>query len=714
MAYVILGGGGVTAEFYLPAFELMGRTEAVTVVDPSPASLAPLAKAFPWASLVESDHQGFLAGLKPGGDERIIVALPNALHVGATRQALDAGRHVLCEKPLALSAAACTALAKQAKAAGLTLRVAMSRRYLAALMLARQMVTSGDLGAVRSVEVRDCSQFLWRPRSFAFFAAESGGVLADMGVHYLDFLDTVVGPMKPVSYEDDARGGTESNAQYRLSAGKVPISLKLSRLHPAGAFVRITGERGEILIDKSLETGVTYTPTVGAARLISVARPFDDPSWPATFHGSFCQMLADFERAINGETTPIAEATDAARATALIEWAYVNRPAGPVKAADAERVLVTGATGFIGGHLVERLTGQGLDVAVAVRSPASLANVSRFPVDKVSTDLTDPASVARAVAGARTVYHLAYGKEGDAARITVEGTKTVVEAAIAAGCEAVVVLSTMYVFGFPPGDAPVDETFPYRPYGGEYAQSKMAMERWCLERAKTSGATRIVVITPTCVFGPGGGAYTILPADLAAMGQFGWISEGAGSCNYTYVDNVVDALLAAAATPAAHGQRFIINDGVSTWRAFLTPIVAPLGSAFPSYTPAQLATLPRHGGRFRWRDLAAAAVGSERVRVVAKRSSLLRKLFDAVHGRATRAGRDSHALSYQPSTPDTPMVYPPDWLADLFGPAKASFSAAKARSVLGWTPRVGLAEAQARTLDWVRESGRLPPQDVDV
>ncbi len=186
--------------------------------------------------------------------------------------------------------------------------------------------------------------------------------------------------------------------------------------------------------------------------------------------------------------------------------------------------------------------------------------------------LLDKDSVRRAVGGARTVYHLAVGRDGaDAARITVDGTKNVVEAAIEAGAEFVVVLSTMYVFGFPDTDRPVDESFPYRPYGGEYARSKMAMERWCLAKARTSLPTRIVILTPTCVFGPEGAAYSSLPVELARKRQFCWVDDGRGLCNYTYVENLVDAIIAAARVPEAHGNRFIITDGHVSWRELLSP-----------------------------------------------------------------------------------------------------------------------------------------------
>jgi predicted dehydrogenase/nucleoside-diphosphate-sugar epimerase len=712
MTYVILGGGAVATEFYLPALHMLGLSDGLTVVDPFESSLAALRRSFPDVRTVSQGHADFLAALPDGGDERVVITLPNPLHVEAAQMALAKGRHVLCEKPLALNAADCDRLADQARAAGRLLKVAMSRRYLASMMLARQMVRGGELGAVREVEIRDCVTFQWRPRSFAFFARESGGVLADMGVHYLDFLDTLLGPLKPVAYSDDSRGGTESSADYRLDAAGVPARMVLSRLYAGDTFISIRCERGEIRIDKTLENAVTVTPTGAAARSVGVAHPFDDPAWPADFHGSFTQMLADFERTIAGQATPIADVEDAARATRLLEWAYASRGPQVAVRPEAETVLVTGATGFIGGHLVERLAGEGARVRASARTPGTLANLARFAAEVVPTDILDPGSVKSAAAGAKTVYHLAYGKEGDAARITIEGTKAVVEAAIAQGAQSVVVLSTMYVFGFPGGDRPVDETFPYRPYGGVYGESKAQMERWCLERAKTAGATRVVVVNPTCVYGPGGGAYTGLPVDLAREGRFCWVSDGVGVCNYTYVENVVDALLAAASTLAAHGERFIVNDGTTTWRGLLEPMLAPLGREIPSFSPAELNALPRFGGPFRWSDLARAAISSERVRDVAKRSAAVRRLFERAGERAQQRGQEAHIFSYRPAGPTAAPAYPPEWLADLYSPAQTRFSADKAERVLGWRPRIDLAEGVERSIAWLRASGRLPPSET--
>jgi predicted dehydrogenase/nucleoside-diphosphate-sugar epimerase len=713
MKYIILGGGSVVAEYYLPALRLMGRLGDATVVDIDPSSIR---LCFAEVAVSDRDHTSFFnASTAAGPDDAVcaIVALPNQLHVGAVRLALEHGYHVLCEKPLALRASDCGALRSLAVRRNQLLKVAMSRRYLPSMMLARDIIAAGELGEVRAIEIRDCVPFPWRPRSFAFFSREAGGVLADMGIHYLDFLDTLVGPLTPRTYEDDAKGGIESSLCFCLTAADIPIDMKLSRLHRSGAWMKIACERGGIRIDKDNETEVLVTPAGEPSRRVSIESPFDQTAWPRNFHGSFCQMLADFEGALSGRVGRIADVADAERAASLVEWAYgqrVRMPAAPKDTSQAynhAKVLVTGGTGFVGGHLVERLSLGGCAVRVAARTPATCANVSRFPIEIVPVDLLDRESVTAALADARTVYHLAYGSDGvDPTRTTIEGTKNIIEVGIAAGAECVVVLSTMYVFGLPDDGPPIDESFPYRPYGGKYGRSKAAMERWCLERAKTSLPTRVVILNPTCVFGPGGGAYTSLPVDLAREGRFCWIDEGRGLCNYNYVENLIDAIVAAARVPEAHGSRLIINDGAVSWREFLGPLVAPVMPNVPSLSPSALAQMSRNKSRFRISDLFAAAIASPEIREIARRSSLARKAAASLqHFKLARPANSSTVNGHQRETAE---LTPPEWLASLYSPARPRFSAQKAEQVLGWKPRVTLAEAQSTTLQWLIEDGRLP------
>lgn len=712
-SYLILGGGRVTEEFYLPALRRLGLLSNTKVADLTEQSLLSLRQAFPEVTYLCADHHSALRqvnatrGNTPG---RVVVTLPNALHVEASRLALEAGHHVLCEKPVSLKAAECTLLRDLSQQTGMAMRVAMSRRYLPTLLLVKQIVQSGELGAIKTIDIQDCGQFLWRPKTFSFFAQESGGILADMGVHYLDYLDYLLGPLTPLSYWDDAQGGVESSLKYQLSAGDIRISMQLSRLDGASAYLIIEGERGQIRVNKACEEAIFLTPLGQPTRRVSIDHPFVDPTWPRNFSGSFTQMVADFEAVLGGESRPIADIAEAERVTGLIEWAYGERSSGSPRLPQPDlattpprKIVVTGASGFIGGHLLDRLHGLStLPIRTAVRSPASCANLCRYPVELCPTDLLDPEQTQRLVAGAQVVYHLAYGKEaGTGSEITVKGTRNLIEAAIAEGVEVVVVLSTMYVFGFPETDKPVDESFPYRPYGGEYGQTKATMEKWLLDRAKNSGKTRIVVLNPTCVYGPRGGAYTTMPVNLAREGGFCWIDEGQGYGNYTYVENLVDAMLAAATIPEAHGERFIINDGYATWRHMLEPLIAPLGVDVPSYSPRALADLPRSSGPFRLQDLLSAILGCREVRDVTKRSALVRLVLDL--GR--QSGRIPTGSPQVNDQGPEPKQYPPEWLGELYGPAQVVFSSAKAAQVLKWAPKYDLAAAQARTRDWLYQNG---------
>lgn len=713
----ILGGGRVTTEFWLPALRRMNLLDLTTVAEPADDRCAEIAAAFPGVSTVALPYDAFLNRLEPParqGRQAVVIAVPNALHVDASRRAIARGHHVLCEKPLALKRAPCDELAEAARDAGVLAKVAMTRRYLPTFLLARDILRSGELGALQSIVVRDIGPFSWNPRSFDFFAPDSGGILADMGVHYLDYLETLAGPMTPTAYEDDARGGTESRCVYRLAAGLVDVELHLSRVGHSGRDIVIHCERGVITIHKENEAELTVEKMSGSQRRVSLVKPFDDAAWPTSYEGSFSQIIAELGRAIDGMPAQIADASDAARTAELIEWAYAHRATKVTPAqlsGGGRKVLVTGGTGFIGGHLVDRLTEGGDAIRVTVRVPRSCANAARFPVDMAPTDLTDMQSVRRAVDGCSIVYHLAYGNEGGsgATAITIEGTKNVVRAAVEAGVECVIVLSTMYVFGFPDGKSPVDETFAYKPYGGEYAISKAEMERWCLDEASRSGRTRIVVLNPTCVFGPLGGAYTSLPVDLALTGQFCWIDGGRGTANYTYVSNTVDAILAAAQCEAAHGERFIVTDGHTTWRDLLAPFLAPLDREIPSYSAQELAALPRFGGPFRVRDVIGAAIGAPEVRSVVKRSPILRRAFSM--SKELALARSVTSPTSAPPSAEA-VSYPPEWLADLFPTASTTFSAAKAARVLGWTPRIDLAHAQAETIRWLVETGRLPGKRV--
>jgi nucleoside-diphosphate-sugar epimerase len=234
------------------------------------------------------------------------------------------------------------------------------------------------------------------------------------------------------------------------------------------------------------------------------------------------------------------------------------------------RVLVTGATGSIGGRLVEYLVQrEGADVRALVRTFANAPRIARFPVDMVAGDIRSAAQVDAAVAGCDVVFHCAFGTAGDddARRaVTTEGTRHVLEAALRHRCRRVVHVSTTSVYGDPP-DGEITERSPRRRTGLAYGDSKIDAEALVAAYAERGLSTAIV--QPTVVYGPFALTWTVKPLQLLSTGRFILVDGGAGVCQPVYIDDVVEAMIAAATHPAAHNETFLVaGDRPVTWREF--------------------------------------------------------------------------------------------------------------------------------------------------
>ncbi len=686
---LILGGGGVTLEYYLPALHKLGLLDQTVVVDPHPWGLPPGLTV--WREDLETVKR------RPAKEldfDAAVVALPNRLHEAAVEWALERGWNVLCEKPLALQSAACANLAAAAEKTGRRLAVNMIRRLFPSYRLSRAMIASGSIGELTRVAMSHGGAYAWPARSLAPFEPANGGVLADMGVHYLDLAAWFLGKLTPLEYRDDWRGGVEADLQFSLrSESGVPLRIELSRLRSLRDAVRFEGTDGAIEIHVNDLEGLTWERNGISARV--TARMESKPTFIDCFAEQLKALLAD-------DGSEDASARHSIETMALIEWAYATREARAQVQPNPEPVCVTGGTGFIGGKLVQRLAELGFsDILVPVRRPNNCAGVARFPVRLITLDLMDEDAVRNALRGRGWVFHLAYGRDGTGQdTVTVDGTKNIVNAAIDTGCKGVVVLSTMAVIGKPNGE--VDESAPYRPAYGKYGASKAAMEKWCLERAKTSRTTRIVVLNPSCVYGPDGPTYTELPAVLAGKGGFCWIDDGKGNANYLYVENLVDAILAATTVPDAHGQRFLINDGTTSWKRFLGPIVESWREQIPSYSLRELRDLAKQAARSRGSVVSAVrtALRDEEVRAELRDLTITRWLKKFVPPEVI--GPSGQTFQHSTTKNGSPAV-PPVWLSELFGPCGTTILSRKAEKVLGWRPRVSLEQGQRNCrayLDW--------------
>ena len=223
--------------------------------------------------------------------------------------------------------------------------------------------------------------------------------------------------------------------------------------------------------------------------------------------------------------------------------------------------LVTGATGFCGTHLVRALAADGHPVRVIARSAARAGEMLPRGVDIVEGDLTDRATVARAVTGARTIYHLAavyrQAKHRDAqyARVHVEATGLLLDAARAQGIERFVHCSTVGVHGHV-ASPPADEQAPFGP-GDVYQRTKLEGEQLARSYGERYGLP-VTVARPTAIYGPGD---TRLLKLFRMIARRRFIVLGSGEIYYhmVHVDDLVRGLRLLGTHPRAAGEAFILG-----------------------------------------------------------------------------------------------------------------------------------------------------------
>ncbi|HLA62861.1 MAG TPA: NAD-dependent epimerase/dehydratase family protein [Rhodothermales bacterium] len=252
------------------------------------------------------------------------------------------------------------------------------------------------------------------------------------------------------------------------------------------------------------------------------------------------------------------------------------------------RILVTGATGFLGGHAARLLLKRGHDVVGTGRDAAAGAALERDGIPFVQGALADTEALARATEGCEAVVHSAalsspWGRAIDFHRANVEGTRYVLAAARAAGARRFVHVSTpsIYFTGKDRLDIPEDTPLPAH-YPSHYPTTKREAEGVVRTEA---GPLEAVLLRPRALFGPGDG--TILPRLLAAhrTGRLRIVGDGQNVVDLTYIDNAALACALAVEAPAAdvNGHAFNVTNGepVRLWD-FVSRVLTALGMEPPT------------------------------------------------------------------------------------------------------------------------------------
>lgn len=251
-------------------------------------------------------------------------------------------------------------------------------------------------------------------------------------------------------------------------------------------------------------------------------------------------------------------------------------------------VLVTGATGFTGGHLATALARRGQSVRALVR-PRSLtrfhaSDAAAAGVTAIEGDLASPDALSRACAGVEVVYHIAatYREAGqpDAAyrAVNVEGTRHLLQAAKAAGVRRVVHCSTGGVHGHI-AHPPANEDAPFSP-GDIYQETKLEAEQLAREFGRRDGLD-VVVARPIGIHGPGDTRFLKMFRGLA-RGRFPMLGSGQAFYHLTYIDDLVEGFRLCGEVPAAAGRTYILaGERYTTLKDLVALVAEELGVAPP-------------------------------------------------------------------------------------------------------------------------------------
>lgn len=373
------------------------------------------------------------------------------------------------------------------------------------------------------------------------------------------------------------------------------------------------------------------------------------------------------------------------------------------------RVLVTGATGFIGGRFAELAVRREWEVVGFVRTWSRAARLARLPVDIVQGDVLDKDSLIRAMEGCDAVVHCAVdnSKAGKAHRdIGVRGTRNVMEAAAASGVRSVVHISSAAVFGYSP-TGHIDETTPVTHQGDYYCDGKIDAEQEALDAARSG--VPVAILRPTIVYGPFG-AYSRDIVELHRHGRLKLVDGATGTCNALYVDNLVDAIFATIATPAAIGEIIHVSDAeVVTWAHYLETHAQAAGppGPLPSITLEQLKA-DRAAEKVSPLLATIRLAGDPRVRRRARRVRAIDAIakflmrvarFILPSAALTRLGamiEGDNSHEHRPAALDVGEELMISAFQDV------TYGIDKARHLLGYDPKIDFAEGMHRTGEWIR------------
>jgi predicted dehydrogenase/nucleoside-diphosphate-sugar epimerase len=717
----LVGCGAVSELFYVPALTAMPEHSIEWFVDTTVERARQLAKNYGKGNVSTTYRETI------GKVDAAIVAVPNFLHAGISIDFLNAGRDVLCEKPLATSVGEGLEMIKASRKSGARLAVNLIRRRFDNYRMARDLVSRGAIGNVAEVTVEEGDVLAWPFASSFMLEKEKagGGALIDWGPHVIDILHWLFpGDCFVLSYTDDALGGIESDCEadleIRNDAHRITCNVKLSRTRKLRNSIIIQGDAGSLEV-RPFDLG-RIQMSIGDS-VVQVERD------KSLGYKSQVDYFVDQVRAFADRScTDIADGEEGLKSLAAIEECYRRRQsvsypwekpiqsdAGRLIPSQYQKILIIGASGLVGTRLSERLA---LDLKTKVRAaihrPEAAARLARLALEFVECDLLERNQVMDAVEGCDVIVNLARDRSGNGKKtldVLVRGTENLLDAAARYGVKKFIHVSSAAVHGFRHEAGSIDESTPFRNSSEPYVRGKVRSEKLVMNY---SNAFPVVIIRPTLIYGPFSVDW-VVNIIQGIKDQRAMLMGENKQANLTYVDNVVEAILLAIEKKEANGQAFVVNDDEETvtWADYTKLYSDAVG------VPA--VAVP---------DMSHISLASKEIRSLLKDSAVAMKdvvrspelleliaripLALVLGGKVIKGERKTKVKLKLRSSLEIPKPEPEALqllnrrymmtsrsIYDVLS-TSAVFSASKAKRLLGYRQCISLAEGMTRTSEWIK------------
>ncbi len=693
---VALIGCGRISVFHIAALSALPQVEIVAVCDLDEEA----ARARASEIGVKNYYADAEAMMKEQSPNVVHILTPPRSHLGLARIAAKYGAHMYVEKPMASSEAEARAILEAARESGVEICPGHSRLFDPPFLEACERIYAGEIGRIVSVRAEQGFTYEAAARSarIPWSYTYDWGIVENLLPHPLSvachFLEEPGEPQVAGFNLGRIRESAVEEIRAIIPAKNAIAEVSLSMLNaPEVNRLEVVGTRGRIVVDfnamsvlsrsqSGLPSAVTrFTSNLSAAMQLarsSLAVAAGIVTGRVKRYMGLRNLIAEFYRSLQHGAPPPLRGEDGLLNARLMDRIKIAcqgvakrrvEEAPALNGRPAPRFLITGASGFLGGRLAEVLSADGIAARATTRL---IARAKHLPnIEWASCDLGNEDELRRALSGVETVFHCAAlagppGSLDQYEEANVRGTVRLAKLAAEAGVKNLIYISSISVYGLPPSRY-LDETAPYDERAadrGLYTQTKLAAEKALLEYARNNPTPRVITLRPGTIYGPGS-KLPIGRLTLPSSNNRPLIAGGRRApMPLTYVDNLIDAMLAAARSQSSTGSVYNVIDSPEcdqgeVARALLQvsggrirPMFIPYGAVWMMMLGIDLLSLVRHG-----------RMGTARYRL--KRT-----------------------------------------LADMRYPCVA------AREELGWTPRVALLEGLARAVEDSMDIPKVARQGV--